>query len=106
MAVSIYILSFPVFVTRRQLIVETFNEITQAMLLYHIIVFSAYQLNDETKQHLGKSFDAFIAFNLLFHVTLVAITSICKCRLKCKQGIYHCRCKRQRNKKVKPVVQT
>lgn len=96
--VSSYLVGVRPFLSRRQLNLEVLNEVTEALLLYHILCFSdLYTANDDFKDTLALSFNSVIFLNISIHVSLLICSSIANCRLKCKRKEFWCQ---KKSKKI------
>ena len=76
------------------------NEITEALLCYHIVCFSdIYTTNDDFKNNtLAYSFNGVIFLNIAIHLGLLIFSSVVNCRQKCKDGKCWCQKKKKDNR--------
>jgi hypothetical protein len=80
------------------------NEVTEALLLYHILCFSdLYTQNEGFKDKLAYSFNCVIFLNISIHITLLLHISFVNGRNKYRRGQCCCQKTKNRNpKKEKP----
>jgi len=80
---------------------ELMNELTEALLLYHLMVFSDWYPNEELKQDvLAYSFNAVIFANIAVHLCFLVFTMFVQARNKIRRSQCCCCCKKTRKNRV------
>ena len=85
--VSGYLVHFKPFEEPLALRLELYNEATEAFLLYHIMCFSDWYQDQDTKDlPIAISFNVFLCLNLAVHMVFLVIRMIYMCRVKHRRG--------------------
>lgn len=66
-----YLVRYKPFEDKRMVKLEIMNEVTNFILLYHVILFTNFVPDPETRYGLGWSFIFFTACNMLVHLSLL-----------------------------------
>lgn len=72
------------------------NEIIEALLLYHLLIFSDWYTHDDMKESLGYSFNAVIFTNISIHLIFLFYTVFIEIRSKIRTK--QCICQRKTNR--------
>jgi len=73
LAVMSYNTQVQPFVTRQKFRNEMFNEITGLIVIYHLLTFTEFVVNPETRLEMGWSLNTFMIGNLLINIRLLAM---------------------------------
>lgn len=73
--VSSYLVGVRPFTSNKQLNLEVLNEVTEAFLLYHLLLFSDlyYQDEDFKERFIANSFNGVIYLNIGIHLSLLIV---------------------------------
>lgn len=61
------------------------NELTEAALLYHVLVFTPWYTDDDMKENVGYFFNGTIVLNMVIHFLFLLATYYRECRSKYRQ---------------------
>ena len=81
-----YMCAYQPFEERKILALEVMNEVTNLILLYHVMCFTRFIPNAEDRYQLGWSFIGFISCNMLVHFVLLVKDTVLTIRASCKKG--------------------
>ena len=79
----IYLVYFFPLKERKMVKLETFNEITTVVLMYHLMCFSNFVPEAETRNQIGFSFIGIASMNILVHFYLLARENVVKLKEFC-----------------------
>jgi len=79
-----YLIAYQPFEEAKIVRLEVMNEATNFILLYHVMCFSKFVPDAETRYLLGWSFIGFMAANMLVHFTLLVIETIGNMKESCQ----------------------
>ena len=95
-----YILHFRPLESERSNRLEVVNELTGALLLYHVVSFSAWNRVEESKDYLAFSFNGFVCLNMFVHFYFLIATYVKEIKQKVKDGTCCCCRSRRKSEKV------
>ena len=97
---SSYLVAYRPLISKKALGLELLNELTEALLLYHLLIFSDWNPNDAVKDTMANSFNFVIFINICIHLGFLVYAMVTQTRQKIRRKQCICQKKKPNSAKV------